>query len=181
MTGIGFSSSGGGALGIVPDGDFESGVLNDPPWKTFANNGVVEISNAQANGGTNSVRLFASVPAGGGDASFPTLKVERLEEGNLAGGESVTVSFDAIATTQLPGAVPFFVELFTELAAGGASAETLIAPPTFLTDSWVNYSFTTNLGPDAGGGVSLLFKADCGATPGCEIEAFIDNVSIVIN
>ena len=63
----------------------------------------------------------------------------------------------------------------------GASDEFLIQPPTFLTDSWVNYRFDTTLGPDAGGGVSLLFKADCGASPGCQIEAFVDNVSIVIN
>ncbi|MBT8107122.1 MAG: hypothetical protein KJP17_02735, partial [Gammaproteobacteria bacterium] len=63
----------------------------------------------------------------------------------------------------------------------GATDELLLQPPTFLTDSWVNYSFDTTLGPDAGGGVSLLFKADCGSAAGCQIEAFIDNVSIVIN
>ena len=182
--GAGGGGGGGGAtLGIVPDGDFENGMLNDPPWKTFPNGGVVEISTAQANGGTYSARLLASVAAGGGPASFPILKVERLEEGNLTGGESVTVSFDAIAVNQQPGAVVFIAQLFTERSGvdTGASDEILIEPPTFLTDSWVSYSFDTTLGPDAGGGVSLLFKADCGAAPGCELDAYIDNVSIVIN
>jgi hypothetical protein len=129
------------------------------------------------------VHLLASVPGTGGPASFPTLKVERLEEGNLTGGEAVTVSFDAIAVTQLPGAVPFFAQLFTERSGvdTGASDELLIQPPQFLTNSWATYTFNTTLGPDAGGGVSLLFKADCGATPGCELDAYVDNVSITVN
>ena len=130
-----------------------------------------------------SVRMVASVPAMGGPASFPIFKVERLGEGALTGGESVTVSFDAIAVNQQPGAVVFIAQLFSERSGvnTGASDEVLIQPPTFLTNSWFKYVFNTNLGPDAGGGVSLLFKADCGAQAGCEIEAFIDNVSIVIN
>ena len=183
LTDIGFNNPAVVSANIVPNGDFENGTFVDPPWKVDVPGGagIVEVSSAQANGGTFSARLYASVPSGGGPASFPSLKAERLEDGNLTGGESVTVSFDAIAVTSLPGAVPFFVELFSELSGGGATNEILFQPPTFLTNSWQTYSFTTTLGADASGGVSILFKADCGASAGCELDAYIDNVSIVIN
>ena len=61
---------------------------------------------------------------------------------------------------------------------GGATNEVIMGGYG-LSSSWAKYSFTTNLGADAVGGVSLLFKADCGANPVCTMDVFIDNVSIV--
>ncbi len=178
------SSGGGGgpiAGNIVPDGDFENGMLVDPPWKIDTANGVVEVSDMQANGGIYSARIFASVPPSGTPASFPSLKVERIEAGNLTPNASVTVSFDAIAVAQTPSlGATFFAELFSE-TMGGATNEILFGPGDSLTDSWANYSFTTNLGADVSGGVSLLLKADCGGNANCELDVYIDNVAIVVN
>jgi len=49
------------------------------------------------------------------------------------------------------------------------------------TTDWVTYSFTTTLGADVSGGVSLQLKASCGPVEGCGVDVFFDNVSIVIN
>jgi hypothetical protein len=76
------------------------------------------------------------------------------------------------------GKVVFIAELFSEFTDDGATNEILLAPPTFLDETWQTYTFNTFLGADASGGVSLLFKADCGAAANCALTALIDNVSI---
>ncbi len=187
---ITYVSSGGGGNGggtiegnLVPDGGFEaagSAGSFQEPWFVFENGGTVTVSSANSNGGTYAARLQADATSG--SPSFPQLKVERLGAGSLAGGESVTVSFDVIDVDTTGAGKTFVAELFTELAdpPGGATNEVIIGGYD-LTGSWANRSITTNLGADAAGGVSLLFKADCGANTACTMDVFIDNVSIVIN
>ena len=120
--------------------------------------------------------------ANGGAASFPDIKLANVGVGVVTNNQALTVSFWT-KTVEQTGAVPFFSQLFTEQSGGGASkTDFLIQPPTFLTvGDWQEHSFNVTLGPDASAGVSLLFKADCGATPGCVLEVFIDDVSIVSN
>ena len=174
-----FSTEGGdGAL--VPDGGFEAAGVSglQPPWFVFENGGTVSVSNANNNGGTYAARLQAD--ASSGAASFPILKVERLGEGTFTGGEAVTISFDAIDVDATGIGKVFVAEFFTERAdpPGGATNEVILGGYG-LSGAWQTYTFNTNLGADAAGGVSLLFKADCGANPVCTMDVFIDNVSIV--
>ena len=188
ITVLGTSGGGGGGGGgsvagdIVPDGGFEAagtGGLQEP-WFVFENGGTVTVSNANSNGGTYAARLQAD--ASSGTASFPILKVERLAAGSLSGGESVTVSFDVIDVDAAGTGKTFVAELFTERTdpPGGATNEVILGGYD-LTGTWASRSFTTTLGADAAGGVSLLFKADCGGNTACTMDVFIDNVSIVIN
>jgi hypothetical protein len=173
------NAGGGGGGELVSDGGFETAGVSclQPPWVAFDNGGTVSVTNIDSNSGTYSARLQAD--ASSGAASFPILKVERLGAGTLTNGGPVTISFDAIdADTTGVGKV-FVAEFFTERAdpPGGATNEVIMGGYG-LSGSWQNYSFTTNLGADAAGGVSLLFKADCGANPVCTMDVFIDNVSI---
>jgi hypothetical protein len=127
----------------------------------------------------NSGRLKADVVANGGGASFPDIKLANAGVGEVSSGQALTVSFWTKAVEQT-GAVPFFAQLFSEQSGGGASkTDFLIQPPTFLTTGdWTQHSFDVILGLDASAGVSLLFKADCGATPNCVLDVFIDDVLI---
>ena len=182
-----YANSGGGGggdpgdSGLVPDGGFEAAGASglQPPWFVFENGGTVSVSDANSNGGTYSARLQAD--ASSGVASFPILKVERLGAGSLTGGEAVTISFDAIDVDNAGDGKVFVAEFFTERAdpPGGATNEVILGGYG-LSGAWQTYTFNTNLGADAAGGVSLLFKADCGANPACTMDVFIDNVSIIV-
>ena len=170
---------------VVVNGDFESGDLTG--WISFNNDGstaAISDNSTIAPGNTGSFAGQMLAPAGG----FPILKVERLAEGLLTGGAAVTVSYDVYSPLQtvdknlgdFVGQVVFVAELFTERTGdNGAVNEILQSAPVWITPEWQRYTFNTNLAADAGGGVSLLFKADCGANTNCAFDARIDNVSIV--
>ena len=171
------------AANVVTNGGFESGLDG---WLQFPFNGTIGIAaeNGPSAPGTQAAQLVANGSAG---ASFPQIKVERLAEGLLFNNAPVTVSFDARSPLQtvninagdFVGNVVFIAELFTERTGdNGASNQILVGPPTWLTTEWQTFTFNTVLGPDAGGGVSLLFKADCGANVDCRFTALIDIGSI---
>lgn len=179
----GGGGGGGGSTGenLCVNGDFETG--DTTGWTSFAeaNNGTFTATNAQANGGTYSGLLKADVAAAGGGASFPVVKQANLAAGSLTAGASVTVSFDMYGSVAGDGGV-VFVQIFSEQAGGGVSKEEFIVqPPDFPTSTWTNYSYTTTLGADVTAGVTLQFKADCGANANCVVEAYFDNVSLVVN
>ncbi|MCX2982945.1 VPLPA-CTERM sorting domain-containing protein [Halieaceae bacterium IMCC14734] len=72
-----------------------------------------------------------------------------------------------------------FVELFSELDGGGTSqAEIYTGGPIFPTAGWSPYSWTTTLGPDVDGGVTLQLKASCGPVVGCGVDSYFDNITI---
>lgn len=173
------------AANVVPNSSFEA-PDNLDGWLQFPSGGSISIvaDNGPSAAGTQAVLLSANASGG---ASFPQIKVERLAEGLLTNGAPVTVSFDARSPLQtvdinagpFVGNVVFIAELLTERTGdNGASNQILFGPPTWLTSEWQTFTFNTILGPDAGGGVSLLFKADCGANPTCRFDALIDNVTI---
>jgi hypothetical protein len=178
----GGNGGGTGDGGLVPDGGFEAaGTAGlQPPWFVDELGGTVSVSNANSNGGTYAARLQAD--ASSGSPSFPILKVERVGAGTLTGGAPVTVQFDAIDVDSTGVGKTFVAEFFTERAdpPGGATNEVLLGGYG-LSGSWQTFTYNTVLGADAAGGVSLLFKADCGANTACTMDVFIDNVSIVVN
>ena len=172
---------------VVTNGGFETGDLTG--WLSFPSpSGTVSVANQNSplgSAGSYSGNLYAD---GSGGPSFPALKVERLAEGLLTGGATVTVSYDAYAPIQTVdinagenvGAVVFIAEFFTERTGdNGAVNNILQGAPNWLTTEWQHYEYTFNLAEDAGGGLSMLFKADCGANANCRFDAYIDNLSIV--
>jgi len=185
LTAVLLSAGAAQAVNVVPNSGFES-PDNLDGWLQFPSGGTIGIAadNGPSAPGTQAAELVANASGG---ASFPQIKVERLAEGLLTDGAPVTVSFDARSPLQtvdvnlgdFVGQVVFIAELLTERTGdNGASNAILVGPPTWLTPEWQTFTFNTFLGPDAGGGVSLLFKADCGANPTCRFTALIDNVTI---
>ena len=173
-------------LAAANNGNFETGDLSG--WLSFPTNGSTTVgapNSPLGAAGSYSATLSADASSG---PSFPAIKLERLGEGFLTGGAAVTISYDAYSPLQTVdinagenvGKVVFISEFFTERTGdNGAVNQILQGAPNFLGEGWVHYEFNTFLAADAGGGLSLLFKADCGANVNCRFDAVIDNVSIV--
>ena len=115
-------------------------------------------------------------------ASASLIKNNNLAAGSLVAGEEITVSFDLKGTTAIGGVV--FAELFSELSGGGTSkAEILSGGPLFPDADpsvWTNFSFTTTLGPDVSGGVTLQIAAITGGAEGSLADICVDNVSVTV-
>jgi hypothetical protein len=161
---------------LTINGDFETG--DTCGWEFFPNDGTFGATTAESNGGTYSGNLVASVPGGGGPASFPVIKQANIGIGTVQADSTATVSFDLKGSIVGAGGV-VFVEFFSELSGGGTSAAGIIAQPV-PTNEWVNYSISVTTGPDVSGGVTLQLKADCGANPGCTVDTYWDNVSVTV-
>jgi len=170
-------NGGGGGGELTINGDFETGDTSG--WEFFPNDGTFAATMAQANGGLWSGNLVASVPAGGGPPSFPVIKQANIGTGTVQPNSSVDISFDLFGSVSGAGGV-FFAEFFSELSGGGTSSSVILGGgPLFPTGTWTTYTFTTPTGNDVSGGVTLQLKADCGANPGCTVDAYIDNVSVM--
>lgn len=173
----GNGNTGGSGANLVTNPGFEMAPLVDNGWLIFANNGTVERSTTQQNGGANSARLLAS--GSGGIGRAPVLKQEGLGINAVTGGATVTVSFDIRADVTQPGAV-INVALFSEKTEG-ATRHDITIPETNNTWQTVTTDIVTDAALDPSRGLSIEFQAACGAVEGCNIDMFIDNVSISVN
>jgi hypothetical protein len=161
---------------LTVNGDFETG--DTCGWEFFPNDGTFAATMAQSNGGAWSGNLVASVPGGGGPASFPVIKQANIGIGTVTANSPITISVDLLGSLAGAGGV-VFVEFFSELSGGGTSKSEILGQPV-PTASWTTHTFNTTTGPDVSGGVTLQLKTDCGANPGCTVDTFWDNVSVTV-
>ncbi|MEM6638566.1 MAG: hypothetical protein AAF610_01550 [Pseudomonadota bacterium] len=169
---LAIASAGASATDIAENGGFETGDFTG--WEQFLNDGTQQIVSFNPSTGTFSANL--NVAGGAGN----TLIKNTVGAGMLTPGQEVTITFDARGTGFAGGVA--FAELFSELAGGGtSSSEILGGGPLAVSgdsDVWTTFSFTTTLGPDVSGGLTLQFVAACGAVPNCKADFYFDNVSI---
>lgn len=173
--GGGNTSGGGGTVsGLVINGDFETG--QESPWLVFQNGGTAGLDNTMNNGGSWSGKLATNGP------SNPAFKQERIGEGVVVAGDTITISFDHIGANEGEGGV-FNVILFVEGTGGAVPITHIFSPAPVLTSNWTSFSqsFTIPGGIDTSGGISFLIETVCGGASGCSVIANIDNVSAVIN
>ncbi|SDS24162.1 Por secretion system C-terminal sorting domain-containing protein [Formosa sp. Hel1_31_208] len=162
---------------LVGNGSFETGDYTD--WQQFestAGNQTITSTNP-------SEGAFAANINNVTTGTNSLIKSANRGIGIVNAGNEVTIKFDLRGTTGPGGVV--FVELFSELAGGGTSAaEILGGGPIALNGDpnvWTSYEFTTNVGPNVDGGITLQFGAATAAFAGSFTDLFIDNVSMVNN
>jgi hypothetical protein len=172
-------SGGGGGGGnpgdeLVTNGDFENAnplegwnAITDPNGGTIAAESVQVSPN---NGSTTSIKMTS------GPGNNPVLKQERFAAASLAGGDSVTVSYDVFGTLGVGSVVS--IQLITEIDGGVSKVEDLLPTNSDWNSGWASYSVTPTVGADASGGISLQFVAIGGAG---NMTLYVDNVSIELN
>ena len=170
------------AADLAINGGFETGSFNDgsenASWQVFNNNGTSAVTTDNPSSGTYAANLFVPIRSQIDPAADPLIKNANLGAGLLTPGADVTVTWDMRGSLTGAGGV-IFVELFSELAGGGTSkAEIYTGGPLSPNAGWTPYSWTTTLGPDVDGGVTLQLKASCGPVEGCGVDAYFDNVTI---
>jgi len=169
-------------MDVAVNGGFETGTFNDgtpnASWQQFPNGGTQTITNVNPSSGTYAANLNVPVRSQTDPAVDNLIKNANLAAGLLTPGADVTVTWDMRGSLVGAGGV-VFVELFSELTGGGTSkAELFTNGPIFPVDAWTPYSWTTTLGPDVSGGVTLQLKTSCGPVEGCGVDAYFDNVTI---
>jgi hypothetical protein len=166
-------AGGAQAANIAVNGGFETGDFTG--WTVFPNAGTQSVGTTNPSSGTYAARLTQTTP------NANIIKQANLAPGQWTSGQSITVNFD-IRGTAAAGAV-FFAEVFSEIDGGGVSkSEILGGAPLFPNPDaniWTSYSFTTTVGPDTSGGVTVQLASICGAVEGCNADYFIDNVEVL--
>ena len=159
---------------IAGNGGFETGDFTD--WTVFEIGNGPSASISTTNPASGTYSALGSCGQGPCDVLF---KNANRGIGEAEAGGSITIQFD-YRGTQLDGGV-IFAELFSELDGGGVSdAQLLGGGPLFGTSEWQTATFTTTLGSDVSGGVTLQLKSGCGGAPSCVSEAYFDNVKMLI-
>lgn len=162
---------------IAANGGFETGDFSG--WTQFPNGGIQTIF-SPGNASSFAANLNVPVRSQTDPAVDNLLKNANLQAGNLTPGAPITITWDMRGSLTGAGGV-VFVELFSELSGGGTSkAEIYTGGPLFPNDpvNWTPFSWTTTLGPDVSGGVTLQLKASCGPVQGCGVNVDFDNITI---
>lgn len=158
---------------LAVNGDFETGDFTG--WTEFPSAfGPASVQGTTVSSGDFAAYLPCSVDA----ACDQVIKNANIGIGVVNPGDTVTVTFDLNNTAAAGGVA--FVELFSELSGGGTSKSEILLANGTGTNGWETFSFTTTLGPDVSGGITLQLKAACGPVAGCTSEAYFDNVSVTV-
>ncbi|MEM7682157.1 MAG: PEP-CTERM sorting domain-containing protein [Planctomycetota bacterium] len=169
------------AIELAVNGDFETGDFTG--WTQFDSNGIEGPNGEQSVTSVNpSSGTWAGAIDNQNDFSNSLIKQANLAPGLLTAGQTVNIQFDARGSYAVPGGVAF-AEFFTELSGGGtSSAEILGGAPLAINadpDVWTTFNFSTVVGPDSSGGITLQLGATTG--PGIPTQMFYDNVSITVD
>jgi len=161
---------------MTTNGGFEDGDLTG--WTQFESSpGQQTVTTVNPKSGTYAGEIDNNVS---GTASL--WKQANLYAGSLTPFQSVTVSFDARGSASVPGGVGF-AELFSEIDGGGVSKNEILGggPIGINADpnTWTHFSYTTTLGSDVSGGVTLQLTATTPAEGGATMTMWYDNVSIM--
>ena len=158
---------------LAVNGGFETGDFTG--WTEFPSAfGPASVQGTTVSSGDFAAYLPCSVEA----ACDQVIKNANIGIGVVNPGDTVTVTFDLNNTAAAGGVA--FVELFSELSGGGTSKSEILLANGTGTNGWETFSFTTTLGPDVSGGITLQLKAACGPVAGCTSEAYFDNVSVTV-
>ena len=164
------------ALELTSNGGFETGDFAD--WLQFPTAGGQQtVTDINPSSGTFAGEIFNNV-----EASNSHIRQANLGIDTVVPDQTVSISFDARGLYGIGGVA--IAELFSESAAGGVSkTEILGGGPLGINDDssvWTTFNFTTTLGPDVSGGVTLLLGATNGAVPNETTTMWYDNVSVSI-
>ena len=159
-------------IDIAVNGDFETGDFTG--WVQFPGSlGPAGQTIVAGNPGF-AARLNEPAPAAN------IIKQANLLPGEWTEGQQIDIQFDIRGTAQAGGVL--FAEMFSELSGGGTSkSEILGGGPLFPNADpavWTTYNFSSTVGPDSSGGITLQFNSACGADAACIADYQIDNVII---
>ena len=157
---------------LTTNGDFELG--STAGWSLFPTpNTTFGVTTDSSEG------VFGGIIINTSPTSATVVKQANIGIGTVEAGDELKVSFDAKGIFTAGGVAAF--EFFSEIDGGGVSkAETLLAPPTFLSTTYESFSFNVIAGPDVSGGVTFQVAAITGGAPGSTATVFIDNVNVSV-
>ncbi|MEX1115361.1 MAG: PEP-CTERM sorting domain-containing protein [Akkermansiaceae bacterium] len=160
------------AVQLAVNGDFETG--DTTGWASFPTaNSTFTVTTPGASGS------FAGTISNLTSGSAAVIKQANLGAGMLTPGMEITIMFDFLENSGPGGVV--FAELFSEIAGGGVSKQEILGgAPLFGSAIFSPRSFTTTLGSDVSGGVTLQFAFATGAFEGSTSGGTVDNVSITV-
>lgn len=167
-------SSNASAIELAVNGGFETGDFTG--WTQFPTGpGQQTVDSVNPSSGSFSGKIFNAAPP-----SNSLIKQANLNPGQFTPGQTVNVSFDARGSFGIGGVA--FAELFSELDGGGTSA-TFLHTVSVNSDPnvWTTNSFSTTVGPDSSGGITLQLGNVLGAIPGTENTVWYDNVSVSVD
>ncbi len=168
-----FSSS-VSAIELTTNGGFETGDFTG--WTQFPTGpGQQTVDSANPSSGVFSGKIFNDAPP-----SNSLIKQANLNPGQFTPGQLVNVSFDARGSFGVGGVA--FAELFSELDGGGTSAAFLhVVSVNGDPDVWTTNNFSTTVGPDSSGGITLQLGNVLGAIAGSQNTVWYDNVSVSVD
>jgi hypothetical protein len=157
---------------IAVNGDFETGDFTG--WTLFPGS-LGEAGQTIVAGNPGSAgRLLETAPAAN------IIKQANLLPGEWTEGQQIDIQFDIRGTAGAGGVL--FAELFSELSGGGTSKNEILGGgplfPNANPDVWTTYNFSSTVGPDSSGGITLQFNSACAPIEGCIADYVIDNVII---
>ena len=157
---------------IAVNGDFETGDFTG--WVQFPGSLGEAGQTIVAGNPGSAARLLETAPAAN------IIKHANLLPGEWTEGQQIDIQFDIRGTAGAGGVL--FAEMFSELEGGGTSkSEILGGGPLFPNadpNVWTTYNFSSTVGPDSSGGITLQFNSACAPVVDCIADYTIDNVII---